>query len=121
MPTWALKPTLGVMGWLTASMGVELKAAGLERFPFGAAVVSNVGMFGLDEAFIPPTPFAHAPLYVLVGAIREQPSVVEGELAVRKLITITATVDHRFIDGYQGGILANTARECFDNPRCFDP
>jgi len=121
LPTWALRPTIGVLGWLTGSAGVELRSAGLERFPFGACIVSNVGMFGLDEGFMPPTPFAHVPLYVLIGAIREQPSVVDGELTVRKLITITATADHRFIDGYQAGALAETARAAFANPVRFGP
>ena len=120
LPTWALRPTVGALGWLTGSLGLELRAAGLERFPFGACIISNVGMFGLDEGYMPQTPFAHVPLYVLVGAIRDQPSVVDGELTVRKMITITATVDHRFIDGYQAGVLAETVRECFANPACFD-
>jgi pyruvate dehydrogenase E2 component (dihydrolipoamide acetyltransferase) len=120
LPTWALRPTVGVLGWLTGSLGLELRSAGLERFPFGACIISNVGMFGLDEGYMPQTPFAHVPLYVLIGAIRDQPSVVDGELTVRKLITITATVDHRFIDGYQAGVLAETTRECFANPACFD-
>ncbi len=120
LPTWALRPTVGALGWLTGSLGVELRSVGLERFPFGACIISNVGMFGLDEGYMPQTPFAHVPLYLLIGAIREQPSVIDGELTVRKLLTITATVDHRFIDGYQAGVLASTARECFANPACFD-
>ena len=31
-------------------------------------------------------------------------------------ITITATIDHRFIDGSAGGKLANTIRAVFDDP-----
>ena len=31
---------------------------GLEAFPFGSAVITSVGMMGLDEGFAPPTPFA---------------------------------------------------------------
>ena len=119
LPTWALRPVLGAMGWLTGSAGIELKQAGLERFPFGACMISSVGMFGLDEGYMPPTPFAHIPVYLLIGAIREQPTVVDGKVAIRKLITLTATLDHRFIDGYQAGLLAETARACFDNPERF--
>ena len=119
LPTWALRPTLSAIGWLTGSAGVEVKSAGLRRFPFGACMVSSVGMFGLDEGYMPPTPFAHIPIYLLIGAIREQPAVVDEQVVVRKLITLSATVDHRFIDGYQAGVLARTARECFENPECF--
>ncbi len=119
LPTWALRPTLSAIGWLTGSAGIEVKSAGLRRFPFGGCMVSNVGMFGLDEGYMPPTPFARIPVYLLIGAIREQPVVVDGKIVVRKLITLSATVDHRFIDGYQAGVLAHTARDCFENPERF--
>ena len=121
LPTWALRPTLRAIGWLTGSAGLEVKLAGLRRFPFGGCMISNVGMFGLDEGYMPPTPFAHIPIYLLIGAIREQPTVVDGQIVVRKLITLSATVDHRFIDGYQAGVLAHTTRGCFENPECFGP
>ena len=119
LPTWALRPTLSALGWLTGSAGIEVKSAGLRRFPFGGCMISNVGMFGLDEGYMPPTPFAHIPVYLLIGAIREQPTVIDGQIVVRKVITLSATVDHRFIDGYQAGVLAHTARECFENPERF--
>ncbi|MBW2211758.1 MAG: 2-oxo acid dehydrogenase subunit E2 [Deltaproteobacteria bacterium] len=119
LPTWALRPTLSALGWLTGSAGIEVKSAGLRRFPFGGCMISNVGMFGLDEGYMPPTPFAHIPVYLLIGAIREQPTVIDEEIVVRKVITLSATVDHRFIDGYQAGVLAHTARDCFENPERF--
>jgi pyruvate/2-oxoglutarate dehydrogenase complex dihydrolipoamide acyltransferase (E2) component len=43
----------------------------------------------------------------------------EDDPRKRKLITLSATVDHRFIDGYQAGVLAHTARDCFENPERF--
>jgi pyruvate/2-oxoglutarate dehydrogenase complex dihydrolipoamide acyltransferase (E2) component len=36
-----------------------------------------------------------------------------------KMSTLSATVDHRFIDGYQAGVLAHTARARFENPERF--
>jgi pyruvate/2-oxoglutarate dehydrogenase complex dihydrolipoamide acyltransferase (E2) component len=121
LPTWLLKPLVAFTGWLTAALGVEAKALGLEAFPFGSAVVTSVGMFGLDEGFAPPTPFARVPLYVLVGAVREQPTVVAGEVVVRPMLTVTATVDHRFIDGFQGAVLAQAFRRAFQDPWSLTP
>ena len=37
-------------------------------------------MLGVDEGFVPPTPFARVPLYILIGAISDQPMAVNGEL-----------------------------------------
>jgi pyruvate dehydrogenase E2 component (dihydrolipoamide acetyltransferase) len=77
-------------------------------------------MLGIDEGFAPPTPFARVPLYVLLGAIREQPAVVDGEIVIQPQMTLTATVDHRFVDGYQAAVLANTVRDLFANPWQLD-
>ena len=99
---------------------MSIPAIGVQPFPFGSCIVTSVGMLGLDEGYAPPTPFARVPLYVLVGAMRDQPAVVDGELAVRPLITLTATIDHRFMDGFQGGILAKEIRRVFDDPEALE-
>ena len=116
LPTWLLRPLLWLTGWLSGAVGLQMKALGLERFPFGSCIVTSVGMFGLDEGFAPPTPFARVPVYVLVGAIRPRPAVVDGRVIVQQQVTLTATIDHRFIDGYQGGILARVVRRVLEDP-----
>lgn len=120
LPTWVLKPLLRLIGWLTAGLGIEARPLGLEAFPFGSAIITSVGMFGLDEGFVPPTPFARVPLYVLIGAVREQAVVIDGQVAARPTLTISATVDHRFIDGFQGGVLAQAFRRAFEDPWSLD-
>lgn len=117
LPTWILKWVVAISGYLTAIWGLRVPALGLEPYPFGSAIVTNVGIFGLDEGFAPPTPFAHVPVYVLMGAVKKAPWVNDdGELEVRQQLTLTATLDHRFLDGAQGGTLAKTVREIFANP-----
>ena len=57
----------------------------------------------------------------IVGiAVRDRPAAVDGQVVVRPEVTITATIDHRFIDGFQGGTLARVVREFFADPRGFD-
>lgn len=116
LPTWLIRPVLSLTGLLTSSFGLSIPALGLEAFPFGACIVTSVGMFGLDEAFAPPTPFARVPVYVLVGALRDMPAAVGGQVVIRKQLTITATIDHRFMDGHQGGVLAKVVRGILENP-----
>jgi pyruvate dehydrogenase E2 component (dihydrolipoamide acetyltransferase) len=118
MPSWLLRPLVWLTGFLTSGLG--LSVLGLEAYPFGACIVTSVGMFGLDEGFAPPTPFARVPLYVLVGAVRERPAVEEGALVIRKEVTLCATVDHRFIDGHQGAVLARVIRRAFEEPWSLD-
>ena len=116
LPTWLLTPLVWLTGWLASSLGVSIAALGVVKYPFGSAVITSVGMFGLDEGYAPPTPFARVPVLVLVGALRDAPAVVDGALAIRPLLTITATVDHRFMDGHEGSRLANGVREVFTDP-----
>lgn len=120
LPTWLLKPVLTFTGWLTSSLGISMPALGLEAFPFGSAIITSVGMMGLDEGFAPPTPFARVPLLVLVGAVREVPAVQDGQIVIAKQLTITATIDHRFIDGFQGAILAKAVKEVFLKPESLE-
>lgn len=120
LPTWLIRPLVTVMGYLSGVLGLEVKALGVEPFPFGSCIITNVGVFGLDEGFAPHTPFAHVPILVLMGAVRDGPWVEDGELVVRPQITITATIDHRYMDGAQGGILARVMREIFANPWALD-
>lgn len=121
MPTWLIRPLVKVTGYLASVMGLSIPALGVEAYPFGSCIITNVGVFGLDEGYAPPTPFAHVPVYVLMGAIRPAPWVNEaGEIEVREQITLTATIDHRYMDGAQGGVLANTMREVFADPWMLD-
>ncbi len=114
LPTWILRPMLWFTGFVNTGLGIPL--FGQKAVPFGAGIITSVGMFGLDKGFAPPTPFCRVPLYVLVGSVVDRPWVVDGRVAVRPLLTVTATIDHRFIDGYQGGVLARAFRRVFDNP-----
>lgn len=120
LPTWILKPLLKFTGWFTTSLGWSLPALGLVRYPFGSCVLTSVGMLGLDEGFAPFTPFAGVPLLVLLGAAKPRPAVLDGELVVRPLLTITATIDHRFLDGAQGAVIAKVIREQLENPWLLD-
>ncbi len=120
LPTWLIRPVLKLTGWLTSSLGLSVPALGLEPFPFGSCIVTSVGMFGLDEGFAPFTPFARVPLLVLVGTVRDGVVAVDGVPTVRKQLTITATIDHRFLDGAQGGVLAKVVRDQLENPWQLD-
>jgi hypothetical protein len=120
LPTFVLKRILKIVQFLSTNLGLAIPALGVEKFPFGSCIITNVGVFGLDEGFVPPTPFAGVPLYVLIGAVKEAPWVENGVITVRRQVTITATIDHRFMDGAQGATLAKTLRKYLTNPWLFD-
>ena len=63
----------------------------------GGFAVSNLGMYGVDEfsAILNPPQSG----ILAVGAAKQRPVVVDGELAVGTVMTVTLSADHRVIDG----------------------
>lgn len=75
----------------------------------GTITVSNVGVFGVDSG----TPLLHdgQAAILAVGAVAKRPWEWQGELALRFTVTLSLTVDHRVLDGEQGGrFLADIGR-----------
>ncbi len=63
----------------------------------GSFAVTNLGMFGTEEfsAILNPPQSG----ILAVGAAREKAVVVNGELAVANVMTVTLSADHRAVDG----------------------
>jgi 2-oxoisovalerate dehydrogenase E2 component (dihydrolipoyl transacylase) len=66
----------------------------------GTFTITNVGVFGVDSG----TPILNPGEagILAVGAIRDAPWVVDGELAVRSVCQLALSFDHRLVDGEQG-------------------
>ncbi len=116
LPTWILKPLLRFTGYLTNVLGIGIPALGLEARPFGSCIITSVGMMEVDEGFAPPTPFAHVPLYVAITSVKKRPVVRNDAIVIGEQLDICATIDHRFIDGYQGAMLGKLLKRFFAHP-----
>ncbi|WP_037066244.1 dihydrolipoamide acetyltransferase family protein [Pseudonocardia acaciae] len=66
----------------------------------GTVTISNVGVFGVDTGTPILNPGETAIL--AIGAIKQAPWVVDGELAVRTVCQLSLSFDHRLVDGEQG-------------------
>jgi pyruvate dehydrogenase E2 component (dihydrolipoamide acetyltransferase) len=120
MPWWLTRPAIVAADFLTNELHVNLPKQGLPRDPFGSAMVTNVGMFGIDTAFAPFTPIARCPILVLVPEVRDRPWVVQGQVVSRPVLRLCATFDHRVIDGFQAGKLSRSVSELLHAPEQLD-
>jgi pyruvate dehydrogenase E2 component (dihydrolipoamide acetyltransferase) len=76
--------------------------------------VSNFGIFGLDEGY--PV-INHPEVAILgIGAIKERPVVVDGEVLARPTATLTCSFDHRVCDGADAGAFLIRLRELIETP-----
>ena len=121
VPGWLLRPAMRLSTFLTTDVGLDLPKLGLPREPFGGAMVTSVGMWGVSRAFSPLAPYYRVPLLVLVGAVQEKPVVVAGRVVARPILTLTATFDHRYADGLQAAQFAKAMKAYLANPAHFEP
>ena len=80
----------------------------------GTFTISNLGMFGVD-AF---QAIVNAPQAAIlaVGRIVERPVAVRDSLAVRPVLTLTVTFDHRVVDGARGAEFLDTLASLIEAP-----
>jgi len=69
----------------------------LDELKGGSCTITNIGPLGGVFA----TPIINYPELAIVGlhAIKEQPRVVDGEIVIRKVMYLSISFDHRYIDG----------------------
>jgi len=80
----------------------------------GTITITNVGGFGVETG----TPIINKPECAILatGLIAPRPWVVDGQLAVRQLMTTSVSFDHRIVDGaYAAQFLAHL-RDLLEDP-----
>jgi pyruvate dehydrogenase E2 component (dihydrolipoamide acetyltransferase) len=70
---------------------------GVDEVSGGTFTITNLGMYGID-AF---TPIINQPQIAIlgVGRIVPKPAVHDGQIAIRSMMTLSLTFDHRIVDG----------------------
>ena len=84
-------------------------------------MVTSVGMFGVQKAYGPLAPLYRIPILALVSEVTKKPVVIDDEIVARPILTVTATMDHRYLDGAHAARLARSVRSYLENPAAFEP
>lgn len=102
----------------TASKGMAGKAKDGKLEPDdykgGSFTISNLGMFGLSEF----TAIINQPEsgILAIGKIEKTPVVVNDEIAVRPMMTMTLTYDHRVVDGAPAAQFLTRVKRYLEQP-----
>jgi len=80
----------------------------------GTFTLNNYGVFGVDGS----TPIVNHPEAAMlgVGRIAPKPWVYQGELAVRQVVQLSLTFDHRVCDGGTAGGFLRYVADCVEQP-----
>ncbi len=118
LPGWLVGFFLNLSGFV--SYALNLRLPGIPPDQFGGCMVTNVGSMGLDVAYAPLVPYARTPLIILLGEAKRRPVVVEDEegerIEARTIVTLNATIDHRFCDGALLAKMVRAIQAVFADP-----
>ena len=64
------------------------------------------------------TPVINLPEVAIIGVNRavERPVVVDGQVAVRLMMNLSSSFDHRFVDGYDAAAMIQSIKEMLEHP-----
>ena len=80
----------------------------------GTFSISNIGVFGVD-AGTPILPPGQSGI-LAVGAVRRQPWEYRGEIALRQMMTLSLSFDHRLVDGAEGARFLKEVADVLEQP-----
>ena len=64
------------------------------------------------------TPIINLPEVAIIGVNRavERPVVINGQIAVRLMMNLSSSFDHRFVDGYDAAAMIQSIKEMLEHP-----
>jgi len=76
--------------------------------------VTSLGKLG----GIASTPIINAPEVAIIGVNRavERPVVLHGAITIRRMMNLSSSFDHRFVDGYDAAALIQALKERIEHP-----
>ncbi|MES2865856.1 dihydrolipoamide acetyltransferase family protein [Microbacterium profundi] len=80
----------------------------------GTFSITNIGVFGID-AGTPILPPGQSGI-LAVGAVRRMPWEYKGEIALRQVMTLSLSFDHRVVDGAEGARFVKDVADILEEP-----
>ncbi len=85
-----------------------------EELTGSTITVTSLGKLG----GIVSTPIINAPEVAIIGLNKavERPMVHQGAIAVRRIMNLSSSFDHRFVDGYDAAAMIQALKELLEHP-----
>lgn len=102
---------LNIIRFFTVTLGMEIKPLGLTNDAYGTFILSNLGSIGLDTGYGALLPGSNLAMAMFLGDNRKKAVVINDEIVIRKMLTMSVVLDHRMIDGKHGGRLFKSLKK----------
>jgi pyruvate dehydrogenase E2 component (dihydrolipoamide acetyltransferase) len=116
VPFFLINAVMKLLSLLLYTLNLDLRWAGLPKDALGSALITNIGSLGLDLGYVPLVPYSRVPILVCPGVVRDEAVVEDGRLVPGKVMDLSATFDHRIVDGGHAAVLAKVFRKMFEDP-----
>ena len=96
------------------SQAAKDNSAKKEELSGSTITITSLGKLG----GIVSTPVINQPEVAIIGVNRavERPVVVDGQVAVRLMMNLSSSFDHRFVDGYDAAAMIQSIKEMLEHP-----
>lgn len=105
---------------ITVDWGISMPSIGLGVNSFGSFMVTNIGSIGLDMGFPALFPVSSVAMVFVMGGVSDKPWVVDGEICIRRIISLGAALDHRAADASHGGRLFTYLKNIAVHPEILE-
>jgi len=116
IPTFLIGWMQRLVSFICYQLNIWSPAFGIPQDAFGSAMVTSVGMLGIQRGFAPLLPFVECPIIVAIGKIEQKPIVRDGKVEIIDVLPVCATMDHRLVDGVGASRMMKALTEYFKEP-----
>lgn len=94
--------------------GARTNKATREELSGSTITLTSLGKLG----GIASTPIINAPEVAIIGVNRavDRPVVMGGAIMIRRMMNLSSSFDHRFVDGYDAAAMIQALKECLEHP-----
>ncbi len=106
--------------FISVDLSIPIGFMKINAGSFGSAMITNIGVFGLQFGFAALLPASNLPIVLAMGKAEKKPVVRNNKIVIRDIIPLGGVFDHRIVDGAQGGKLASALQKYVENPALLE-
>ena len=96
--------------------GIRIPFTRMGPDAFGSIIFSNIGSIGLDVGYPALLPVSNVSMVLVMGSVQTKPAVVGDQIMPRRILNLSATLDHRLVDAYACGKLFRSLKKGINRP-----
>lgn len=102
--------------FFTLNLGLTLPFFKISAQGFGSFVLTNIGSIGLDTGYPALLPSSNVAFVFVLGGIMKKPIVINDEIVIRRMMSVSVVIDHRIADASHGGKMLRFIKQVIRNP-----